>query len=136
MARALEEWIGTSDDSKVPPRVCTRVFDRAKGICHFCGQPIQKPHQAHETDHIKALINGGENRENNLAPIHKKPCHEIKTGVDVADKSKVAAVRKKHLGITQPAGKLRGQAFPSPPKPERVSRPSLAPKMLFKGIAT
>ncbi len=131
MARALDEWIGKTDDSKVPPRVCERVFDRAKGICHFCGQPIQKPHQAHETDHVKALINGGENRESNLAPIHKKPCHQVKSGADVADKKKVAAVRKKHIGITKPAGKLRGPAFAKADKPERTGKAPLAPRAMF-----
>ncbi|TIN81095.1 HNH endonuclease [Mesorhizobium sp.] len=114
MARAVKEWIGKTDNSKAPPRVCQRVFDRDKGICHFCGQPIQKPHQAHETDHVKAIINGGENRETNLAPIHKKPCHTVKTAADVADKAKVAAVRKKHIGITKPK-----RSIPSQPKSEK-----------------
>ena len=131
MVRTVEEWKGKTDDSKAPPRVCQRVFDRAKGICHFCGQPIQ-PGQKAETDHIKALINGGENRETNLAPIHKKPCHEIKTGVDVADKKKVAAVRKKHLGITQPAGRLKGPAFQKSPKPERQGKHSLPYRPMFE----
>lgn len=127
MARSVEEWIGKTDNTKAPPRVCQRVFDRDKGICHFCGQPIQ-PGQKAETDHVKAIINGGENRESNLAPIHAKPCHKIKTGADVADKKKVAAVRKKHLGITQPTGKLRGQAFPKSDKPRSgIDKSALPP---------
>jgi 5-methylcytosine-specific restriction endonuclease McrA len=113
MARSTDEWIGKTDNSKAPPRVCQRVFDRANGICHFCGQPIQ-PGQKAETDHIKALINGGENRESNLAPIHKTTCHKVKTGADVAEKAKVAAVRQKHIGV---AAKKR--PIPSPPKAER-----------------
>ncbi|MGX9120289.1 HNH endonuclease [Mesorhizobium sp. BHbsci] len=136
MARSVKEWIGKTDNTKAPPRVCQRVFDRDNGICHFCGQPIQ-PGQKVETDHIQALINGGENRETNLAPIHKKPCHTIKTAADVADKAKVAAVRKKHSGITKPAGKLRGPAFALSEKAvERANYPSkqsLPPRTIFRG---
>lgn len=130
MARATKEWIGKSDDAKAPPRVCQRVFDRASGICHFCGQPIQ-PGQKAETDHIIALINGGDNRESNLGPIHKKPCHKIKTAADVADKAKVAAVRQKHVGVTKPAGNLRGPAFAKPDKPAREAKPLPSRRSLF-----
>lgn len=138
MARTPPEWIGKTDDTKIPPRVCERVFDRAKGICHFCGQPIQKPHQAHETDHVKALINGGENRESNLAPIHKKPCHQVKTASDVKEKAKVSAVRKKHIGITRPAGKLQGQGFQKSPKSPRIDKsalPSLPAPSLYRSAS-
>lgn len=127
MARSVKEWIGKTDDSKAPPRVCQRVFDRANGICHFCGQPIQKPHQAHETDHIKALINGGENRETNLAPIHKKPCHEVKTAADVNTKAKVAAVRQKHLGIARPKAKIASR----PKETRPATKQALAPRAMF-----
>ncbi|TIP70327.1 MAG: HNH endonuclease [Mesorhizobium sp.] len=133
MPRAVVEWIGRTDNTKAPPRVCQRVFDRDKGICHFCGQQIQ-PGQAVETDHIIALINGGENREANLAPIHKKPCHTIKTAADVADKAKVAAVRKKHIGITKPAGKLSGPAFPKSSKPDRESKAMPPRRSLFSPV--
>lgn len=132
MSRSVAEWIGKTDNTKAPPRVCQRVFDRDKGICHFCGQPIH-PGQAVETDHIKALINGGENREGNLAPIHKKTCHKVKTAADVAEKAKVAAVRKKHTGVTVPAGKMRSAPFPKSPKPEAKVMPPL--RSLFRGIS-
>lgn len=130
MSRVLAEWIGKTDNTKAPPRVCQRVFDRANGICHFCGQPIH-PGQAVETDHIKALINGGENRETNLAPIHKSPCHKAKTGVDVAEKAKVAAVRQRHIGV---AAKKR--PIPSPPKPDKPARrPQLPARQLFRSAS-
>lgn len=128
MARSTDEWIGKNDDAKPPPRVCQRVFDRHNGICHFCRQPIQKPHQKHETDHVKALINGGENRESNLAPIHKKPCHEVKTAADVNTKSKVAKVRQKHLGIQKAKKPIPSR--PSPPKPQ--AKRSLPPRLLYR----
>jgi hypothetical protein len=66
------------------------------------------PGDAWDLDHIRALINGGENREGNLAPIlHGRP-HKEKTALDVAEKAKVARLRAKHLGIyPKPVGNAR-----------------------------
>ena len=96
-ARSLPEWRGKTPDSKIPPRVKLRVFDAYGGRCYITGQKIQ-PGDAWQVDHIKALINGGENRENNLAPVLSAP-HREKTATDVKLKSKVARIRAKHLGI-------------------------------------
>lgn len=135
MARTVVEWVGKTDDTKAPPRICQRVFDRANGICHFCGQPIQKPHQAHETDHIKALINGGENRESNLAPIHKSPCHKIKTGIDVAAKKKTAAMRQKHIGVAAKKRQIQSPGFPPSPKSQRPARDTLPPRAIYRSAS-
>lgn len=51
-----------------------------------------------QVDHVIALINGGENRESNLAPILDAP-HKEKTREDVRLKSKVARTKAKHLGL-------------------------------------
>ena len=52
-------------------------------------------------DHCIAIINGGENSERNLQLLCV-PCHEKKTGRDVAEKSITARKRAKHLGIKKP----------------------------------
>jgi 5-methylcytosine-specific restriction protein A len=128
MSRSTPEWIGKTDDAKIPPRVRQRVFDREGGKCHLCGQPIIGKKWA--LDHVKALINGGENRESNLRPVHVS-CHAIKTAADVADKKKVAAVRKKHIGAVRPKSALARKA----PKQREPSRhQQLAPKQLFKPV--
>ena len=95
--RAVKEWIGTSPDSKVPDRVRIRVFDRYDGTCYLSGRKIF-PGMLWEIEHIIALINGGENRESNLAPV-LVDSHKEKTKKDQAIKSKNYKVRKKHLGI-------------------------------------
>jgi 5-methylcytosine-specific restriction protein A len=115
MSRATAEWMAKTDDAKIPPRVRMRVFDRAKGVCHWCKIVIKAPPETWQADHVKALINGGEHRETNLAPIHDH-CHIEKTGADVAVKKKVAAVRKKHLGIVTPAQPIRSAPFAISPK--------------------
>lgn len=97
MTRSVPEWIGKHDDQKVPPRVRQRVFDRYEGKCHLTGRQIM-PGEPWELEHIVSLILGGEHRENNLAPALVEP-HKAKTRVEKAVKAKIAAVRKKHLGI-------------------------------------
>jgi 5-methylcytosine-specific restriction protein A len=105
MSREIPEWIGKTDDDPVPPRVRLRVFDRFKGICCECETKIIARRWI--CDHRQALINGGQNREANLGPIHAD-CDKTKTAADVAEKSKNARVRSKHLGIK----KRKGRPFP------------------------
>lgn len=98
MARSVDEWIAKHDDQKVPDRVRQRVFDRERGICHLTGAVIDPVRDAWDLDHKVALILGGEHRESNLYPA-LRPAHRKKTATEMAVKSKIAAVRKKHLGI-------------------------------------
>lgn len=113
MPRAVDEWIGKTDDTPAPPRVRLRVFEAHGGRCHWSGQKI-KPGDAWDCDHVIALINGGQNRESNLAPILRGKPHKEKTAADVAEKSKVARMRAKHLGIAPKSkAKIRSRGFPS-----------------------
>lgn len=134
MARTanLKEWIGKTDDSKAPPRVRQKVFDRDGGKCHLCGHAIKVPAETWDLDHVIALANGGENREANLAPAHKH-CHLAKTGKDVAEKSKVAAIRQKHTGAKFAKSKL---ATKQPKGPWQDPFPALRrPNMFTKADA-
>lgn len=101
MSRTVDEWIGKTDDTPVPDRVRVRVFQRFNGICQECGVKIIAKRWI--CDHRKALINGGANVESNLGPIHEA-CDPKKTGADVAEKSKVYEMAKRHLGIRKPKG--------------------------------
>jgi len=69
-----------------------------------------------DADHVIALINGGQNRESNLAPILRGKQHKEKTAQDVAIKSKVARIKAKHFGSwPEPRGnsKLKSRPFSS-----------------------
>lgn len=127
MARSVEEWIGRTDDAKVPPRVRLRIFERHNGICHISGRKIM-PGEKWELEHVKALIHGGEHREGNLRPALVVP-HKAKTAEEMAIKAKTDAIRKRHLGITVPAGKIRSAGFPATVKQSKASRHSWAPKL-------
>ncbi|MCZ4270935.1 HNH endonuclease [Maritalea porphyrae] len=113
IGRSTDEWFGATADTKAPPRVELRVFERYGGICYLSGIKIL-PGMKWELEHIKALCNGGENRESNLAPALVK-AHKAKTAQDRKEKAKSDRIRKKHLGITKPKQKIRSRGFsPSP----------------------
>lgn len=105
MARTVDEWIGKSDDETPPPRVRLRVWDAKGGRCHRCGRKIGVGE--HWTlEHVKALINGGENRERNL-DLTCDWCLPEKNQEDVAEKSKVYSLRSKHVGAVEKKRKWR-----------------------------
>lgn len=112
MTRAVPEWIGKTPDTPIPPRVKDRVFLAHGGRCHLSGRKIM-PGDAWDCDHVLALINGGENRESNLAPALRDK-HREKTAEDVDTKSKTYRMRAKHNG-TWPKSKrpLKGRGFES-----------------------
>jgi 5-methylcytosine-specific restriction endonuclease McrA len=110
MSRAVPLWIGASDDTPIPPRVKLRVFEAHNGRCHWTGRKI-KPGDQYDFDHIIALCNGGTNSEDNLAPILRGKAHKEKTARDVAEKSKIARIKAKHLGLIKPKGMIQSRGF-------------------------
>lgn len=110
MTRAVEEWIATHDDQAIPPRVKVRIFEKYEGKCAKTGVKLRPGH--FQYDHIVALVNGGEHRESNLQPLCTE-AHAAKTRADVKIKSKVARIKKKHLGLwPAPARKMQSRPFP------------------------
>lgn len=99
--RAVEEWIGKTDDSAIPPRVRLRVFERYGGRCHISGRQITAG-DSWDVEHILALSLGGEHRESNLAPALRE-VHKVKTAQDRRVKAKTDRIRKKHIGIRKPS---------------------------------
>lgn len=123
MTRTVKEWIGRNPDSKIPARVRLRVFEAHGGMCHRAKRKIMAG-EPWAIDHVIALINGGENRENNLAPILVDK-HKAKTADDVAEKAKVARKAKANLGLKPaPAKPIQSPGFaPKPPKPSTARQP-------------
>lgn len=106
MSRAVDEWIGKTDDTAIPPRVKLRVFEAHGGICYLTQRKIM-PGDDWDCDHVQALCNGGENRESNLAPAIRA-AHRAKTISDVKKRAKADRVRKKHLGLHKPKSIMPG----------------------------
>ena len=110
MARKLEEWVGDTDDTKIPDRVKVRILNAAAGRCQSCGALLCSP--AVEFDHKVALINWRKtpeaphgNRESNIWAIGAKCCHKKKTQEDVAEKKRVYKKRKHYSGVKTPSGR-------------------------------
>lgn len=104
MSRTVKEWIGKTDDEAIPVRVKLRVFERYGGRCAGECKLVIRGKLRPAYDHIKALTNGGENREGNLQLLCV-PCHKDKTGGDVGEKSLNNRVRAKHLGVAKKKGR-------------------------------
>lgn len=96
--RSVPEWIGKTSDSNIPDRVRMRVAERDGWRCQCgCDRDIL-PWESWDTDHKKALVNGGENRESNLRTLLTEH-HRLKTAQDVSEKSKIYRVKKRHRGL-------------------------------------
>lgn len=111
--RSVPEWIGKTPDTRIPPRVKLRVFLAHGGVCHLSKRKIM-PGEEWDCDHVRALINGGENRETNLAPALKDK-HREKTRADLDEKSKVYRTRAKHLGLWPKGQRIGGRKFNGEP---------------------
>lgn len=99
MARKVPEWIGKNDDHVPPGRVRDRVYDREQGRCHKCTRYIDADGGEKWTlEHVLALINGGANRESNLACTCEN-CLPAKNREDMSIKKKNTRVRYKARGI-------------------------------------
>lgn len=109
MSRSTDEWIGKTDDTKIPPRVIERVARKADGRCVACTRETG-PALPGECDHITPLILGGEHRERNLQWLCK-PCHASKTRLDTKLKAKVARIRKRDCGARKPRTITRWRRF-------------------------
>jgi 5-methylcytosine-specific restriction protein A len=127
MPRTIPEWIGKSDDSRIPARVRLRVFERHEGKCALSGRKIL-PGDAWDLDHKIALINGGAHVESNLQPV-LKDAHRKKTAKDVAEKAKIARTRAKHIGAVEPKGEIQSRGFAKKPKAEKIPPPP--PRSLY-----
>ncbi len=106
-----------------------RIFNAALGVCHLCKGQIGVG-EAWEVEHVIAYALTRDNSDENLRPAHVK-CHRTKTDADVTAIAQAKRREAKHLGITKPAGKLRGPSFPKPAKPERSAKQALAPRPIY-----
>ena len=71
----LTEWIGKTDDAKVPDSVKVRVFGALRRRCYLSGIKIESGMGGSLS--TSWLCNGGEHRESNFAPALVAP-HRIK----------------------------------------------------------
>lgn len=56
------------------------VILKAKPVCYVCGKP-----GADQVDHLTPRSRGGSDDMVNLAPIHREPCHRLKSQQESRD---------------------------------------------------
>lgn len=130
--RRVKEWIGNHPDSMPPQSIRARIFQRHRGKCCLTGRDI-RPGDAWDLHHVVGLLEGGTNRESNLAPALRDP-HKAETARQRKRKAKIDAQRIIHIGAKEPSPfQLQGRPFPKvqrdrvkidksvlPPLPRRV----------------
>ena len=125
IGRQRPEWIGATPDAAIPAPVKRRILERFGWKCYVTG--IDLRHGApFDFDHIVALCNGGEHRENNLAPIWR-PKHREKTAADVSERAATDRKVAHHYGLERPKQKIAR----APKKPRTESRPALPRRPLY-----
>ena len=117
--RKVKEWIGKTDDAKIPDSVKDRVVDAQGGVCALSGVKFV-PGNRPQFDHKTPLWLGGKHCESNLQAITKDE-HQKKTSAEATVRAKVNEQRKKHLGIVQPKGTIKSKGFPKPDKAPKQS---------------
>lgn len=129
MSRSVAEWIGRTDDSKVPPKVRLRIFNRENGVCYLSGVKIVAG-QAWELEHKIPLASkpglvSGLHREFNLFPALVAP-HKEKTAREATERAKSDRMAMANLGIRAPS-KMQSRPFqPSAKQARREERRKLA----------
>lgn len=114
--RSTEEWVGKTPDAMPPPHVRLRIFRDHGGVCRWSKVKIRAGDKW-AVDHVKAIIEGGENRESNMAPIlhGKGSAHAAKTAREQARKAKADRMAMAAFGIRK--------------RKSRLSHPTLKRKM-------
>jgi|JI10StandDraft_1071094.scaffolds.fasta_scaffold1727477_1 hypothetical protein len=94
--------------------------------CYWCGEPIH-PDQPWDDEHELARELGGSDEMSNRKPIHRLPCHKIKTAIDRKLIAKSNRIRRRH-GLDPDTRKhkprpIRSAPFRHGPKQRIPSRP-------------
>lgn len=112
MSRSVPEWVAKHDDQAIPDRVRLRVFERHGRCCAICGGGIRAG-DGTDFDHETPLADGGEHRESNLRPVHRK-CHRLKTAREAHERAKNRAKVAKAYGLRKPKHKWPSRPFNQP----------------------
>lgn len=77
-----------------------RLFERAHGRCHICGELIQAG-TSWDLEHILPLEDGGADDDTNIGPAHTK-CHLQKTATEATSRAKTRRMHANHIGASGP----------------------------------
>lgn len=118
----LKEWVGKTPEAMPGQTVLLRLYAKQNGICACgCGQSMNLNRDKVDCDHVKAIIDGGENRESNLQLL-LNACHKRKTSAEASARSEERRHKAKAFtALRQPS--MRSQGFRKAPAQRTASRP-------------
>ena len=96
-----------------------RIHEARKGLCAWCGKPVELKGPNVVYDHFIPLALGGSDLDDNIRPLHASPCDKIKTAFDKKRIAKAERIERRLNGTRRKRAKING-----PPKGS-LSHPTL-----------
>lgn len=90
--------VGTSRRRRMTPTRALGIWERHRGCCVLCKQPIDGARDKWFIEHIRALELGGEDKDENCGPAHYT-CKPAKDAADHSAASQAKRRKRHHLGI-------------------------------------
>lgn len=88
----------------ITTKMRAEIFERHKGICHYCNMKVMPPGDSWDVSHVIPLGIGGADDETNWAVIHTNPCHRLLTAtVDIPRIAKTKRQAQKNIGAKAPS---------------------------------
>lgn len=94
--------VGTTRRKPMSQMRRLRIWEAHKGVCVLCGLKIDGVREPWIVEHVRALVLGGADSDENCAPAHEN-CRRAKDKVDVAAGAKAKRIKAKHLRIKKPS---------------------------------
>lgn len=94
--------VGTTPRKPMSQMRRLRIWEAHKGVCILCNRKIDGVRDEWIVEHVRALVLGGADSDENCAPAHES-CRRVKDKVDVASGAKAKRMKAKHLRIKKPS---------------------------------
>jgi 5-methylcytosine-specific restriction endonuclease McrA len=107
IAPSTRDPVSPEKRKAMTPKRRLKIWTASNGLCWLCGKLVR--FEEAELDHKIALINGGSDGDDNIAPAHPN-CHRAKYGSDIATGSKIKRLLKREAGIKKPS-RLKSRGF-------------------------
>lgn len=88
-----------------------RIYAQREGLCAWCGKPVECFGPGVIYDHYTPLALGGSDEDDNIRPLHARPCDKIKTAFDAKRIAKLR--RQQNMAKPRKPSRLRSRGFPS-----------------------
>lgn len=88
-----------------------RIWLAAEGVCAWCQKPVAWPEEPTVFDHRVPLALGGADTDENIRPLHARPCDAQKTHFDKRMIAKAKRIQAKIKGDRAKRKLIRSRGF-------------------------